>query len=650
MSLMAEDIHTFTYTQKNLDVLFVLDYSNSMNANDKDKMALQMIEAFIDSAFSSKMRIGFVTYNHQILSYSAPSSIQTAQDRLALKNGFMHTRRSGSTDIGLALAYAYDLLDKDSDRESIIILLSDGESDLTYARTGRTIDDCNEDMVAVAQKCADEQIPIYTIAFGAKFDGSPASLQTLSHTTSAKSYVSNEPSGLVEIFNEILSTSSMSSILPIASSLSSGELQSIQIPTKDVLAHEANILVVSSTPIQEATILYPGSDLIFNKSNYYFTSKITNLTSDSIDLKIRALPNANVKVYLILYQDADFIIEIPNEIFKNKPFILSAYFWDNQKNAPIEKQSFYENLLSNVMMFDNNGSLLATPPITFEHGKWKSELISQNTGLHRLQYTLQSNSYNLTLENLTFKAENQTPEGSFEKELVYSTLHESTTFDLNEYFVDPNGDALTFELYETMNTDANLILQGSTLTIHPREKGNFIFKLKILDTEGGLLITEATTLKILPIWRYYSKIFLTIAFFGLAGVVLTCYILLQRKRNAPKPVFSGKIKAYFTKLPEEYTDIEPLSFSLYQMDAKELTLSQLLESANANVFNTENILFKPSLSKDLGFYHISQNSIMIGASIACKNIKYSLQYNHKIYITSPDGRFELELHYVSSRS
>ena len=60
MPINAEDSFIYTYTQSDIDVMFVVDYSNSMNGNDRQKVGLQMIETFIDSSFSKKMRVGFV--------------------------------------------------------------------------------------------------------------------------------------------------------------------------------------------------------------------------------------------------------------------------------------------------------------------------------------------------------------------------------------------------------------------------------------------------------------------------------------------------------------------------------------------------------------------------------------------------------------
>ena len=46
-------------------------------------------------------------------------------------------------------------------------------------------------------------------------------------------------------------------------------------------------------------------------------------------------------------------------------------------------------------------------------------------------------------------------------------------------------------------------------------------------------------------------------------------------------------------------------------------------------------------------YHTSESSVMIGNSIACRQIQYSVSFGDVIYITSLNGSYELEIHYIA---
>lgn len=160
--LMAKDVTTHAYAQDPLDIMFVVDYSNSMNGNDPQKMGLQMIEAFMDEAFSTQMSIGFVAYNEQILASYEPVRLNEKNKRKMLKRELHQLTRSGSTDTGLALKMAKGLM-ADTSHQGIIVLISDGQPDLSYSQTRRTEEDSLNDMQAVAKECSKDKVPIYTI-------------------------------------------------------------------------------------------------------------------------------------------------------------------------------------------------------------------------------------------------------------------------------------------------------------------------------------------------------------------------------------------------------------------------------------------------------------------------------------------------------
>ena len=68
-----------------LDIIFVIDSSGSMKANDPSKMGLDMVQAFIDTMQTQGIRIGYVAYNNDIVSYAAPEPIETTENRETLK-------------------------------------------------------------------------------------------------------------------------------------------------------------------------------------------------------------------------------------------------------------------------------------------------------------------------------------------------------------------------------------------------------------------------------------------------------------------------------------------------------------------------------------------------------------------------------------
>ena len=169
-----------------MDIIFVIDCSGSMKTNDPSKIGLNMVQAFIDTVQAENIRVGYVAYNDNIFSFLAPESIGTADEREALKEEIGAITYSGDTDIGLGVSSAYGLLSTDRNARQIMVLISDGETDLPKA-SGRTEEQSNLELEQCVRRCKEENIQIYTVAFG-QYEGSKAILKEAAAQTGAESY------------------------------------------------------------------------------------------------------------------------------------------------------------------------------------------------------------------------------------------------------------------------------------------------------------------------------------------------------------------------------------------------------------------------------------------------------------------------------
>ena len=124
-----------------------------------------MVRAFIDTVQNENIRIGYVAYNDDILSCSEPELMAMAEKREALKEeigGIMYSR---DTDIGLGISYAYELFSTGNDTRRIMVLISDGETDLPKG-SERTVEQSDKELEQCVSQCKEEGIQVYTVAFG----------------------------------------------------------------------------------------------------------------------------------------------------------------------------------------------------------------------------------------------------------------------------------------------------------------------------------------------------------------------------------------------------------------------------------------------------------------------------------------------------
>ena len=61
----------------------------------------------------------------------------------------------------------------------------------------------------------------------------------------------------------------------------------------------------------------------------------------------------------------------------------------------------------------------------------------------------------------------------------------------------------------------------------------------------------------------------------------------------------------------------------------------------------ENIFLIADEERRMILYHSTCSTVMLGGIIVCRQLQYSIQFGDVLYITSSDGAYELELHYIA---
>lgn len=59
----------FASEREPVEIVFVIDCSGSMKANDPSKMGLSMVQAFIETVQTGNVRVGYMDYNGSIVAY-----------------------------------------------------------------------------------------------------------------------------------------------------------------------------------------------------------------------------------------------------------------------------------------------------------------------------------------------------------------------------------------------------------------------------------------------------------------------------------------------------------------------------------------------------------------------------------------------------
>ena len=659
----SEPVTEITSEKTGLDLVFAIDCSGSLKTNDPDRIGLGMVKAFIDTIHAEDIRIGYVAYNDSIQASLELASIENQEDREILKQSMDSIVYSRDTDMGLGLSYAYHQMPDESGRKRVIVLISDGETDLE-GRDGRTTEQSNAELMQCVRQCQKENIQIYTIAFG-DYDGSKADLEKIAEDTGAESYCAGTPEKLIEVLYGIFKNVLSYKIQPYSSGVYADGQQSIHCILDEPYLDEIAVILISSGKVGGTKLLYGEKEIEATNLNHYAVGKITygDVRDDIKELTVQTATSAgqSLQVYVISYRSLTPVLAFQQPIRKNQEIPYQVYFMKKDGEI-IRDENFYGRFWWELEMSREagedekkasgrdipEGMAAGSRGIALTNGVMEGTVSFQQSGTYYLRGTLTDGlgSYPSRLETVV---ENRPPLGSI-PEIKCTVLSREKELSFHEFFYDEDGDELTYEVIG-LHDGLKLSLDGDRLFLKPERSGNYTPMIQVKDGEA---ITEyEMSVIVVPLWREY--------WWALLLLILAAILVIGKFLRKPVPEvekleietrknrFAGKLDAYFTAQPETEEEIPPLSFEMYRVKDNQISLGSLMrEYPDAcGRLGLDEITLTADEDRRMILYHTSGASVMIGNSILCKGIRYSVSFGDVIYITSEDKVYDLEIHYIA---
>lgn len=648
VTVLAEEI---SHQKKGLNVTFVVDTSGSMRSNDRNELAFEMIKAFIDTVYTEDIKVGFVAYSDSIVASAEPASISGKGGREQLKALLDSANYSGNTDIGLGLLHAYGFTAKEAKRDSIIVLISDGDTDLAGSTTGRTLEQSNQDLDHAVASCRADGVPIYTIAFG-QYGGSGAVLQQIADETKAESHVAGSPELLTEVLYGILNNSLTFKIQQFASETYTAGNQEIHCRLDEEYLSEIAVLLISPQAMGASAIQYGKTRIPMVTTSCYAVGRISR---DEIDDSIKELTmntataeGQQVKLYVIGYRSLDPVLILEREAFRNRSIPYQVVFKD-EAGRPIEDDAFYSKfqwVLTDRAEGEKEKTRLEPGAVT--NGVINGEIRYADSGKYLLDATL-SDEFGSYKFHTGVTIHNTEPVGSLpEPELT--VLSKELEWNLDDFFSDADGDTLSYTL-DGEDDILDTTLADNKITIKARKSGRQT--ATILVSDGELELPYTYSIRVVPLWqRYWWGV---ISALLIIGVVISN--LLQRYRMDLEKLmrmkspnrFNGRLDLNFTMLPEEAEELLPQAFHLSRLLDSRIRLSDLLKDYpdKINKLDLNQICLIARKKSRIALYHNSKAAIRMGNSTIRSLVWHNISFGDIIYITSPDGAYELKLHLVS---
>lgn len=581
--------------QFDLDVIFVIDNSGSMLRADPNKLALSASNLFIDMCEDSNSRIGYVMFTDTIASSQPLTDISIFSKELKKAISSTPYQQKGDTDTALGLEKALEMLELDalngkSSRKPVIILLSDGNTDLPNP-VNRTTEQSLAALQVITDKLTKKGIPVYTIGFN--YDGKldVEAMRKIAETTGAMAQEAKTadelPLVLRRIYGDLTGANSIS--FPVIKA--TGKPQSVTIPIDNESIYKATITIMSKNAIKDVSLkspdgnVYDESDtsgkLTTNKdpSGKYTLLSLYNPVKGDWTLTFTGTKDDVVSIDLLSVYDLKLVMDLPTATFAKTD--ISWHLEDADGNN-VADASLIAGLA--VTFHANNDSVVEV----FPAGQ-ASASFALAPGDYEAYLTMESGDIARTSNTIKFTVPAGSPVAIKNKSADTVTITLVTLFkEEKEVYVDeliayaeynrPLGISFTSGGWEDfVKLDYDTI--DETITVSALKSGESETGVTVTGSDGSKASFYIAA-KILSGWWFV----IGAAVLLLIVAVLVVFMLYRRKPYLDTPMRDFPIQV---NLPIDEIGYQPSEASFRLEHRKEKrTLQQIIDFNHADDYNT----------------------------------------------------------------
>ncbi|SFR97546.1 vWA domain-containing protein [Anaeromicropila populeti] len=633
------------------DIVFVLDISGSMKKTDSDRISIELMKIMVDMYSSTDNRIGFVGYNDTIAYSYQLTQANDAVEASKLKDYIDNIEFKGETDIGLGLKKAVSMLadNKEEGRESIVILLSDGKTDLKNSDSGRSEADSQQDVDDSVQLAVENDIPIYTVGLIGSFNTHVDYLSVISQQADGQSYTATSPFQLVDILNDILKRHNNPVMKNIATLVSDGAMQEVSVNVSNKYIKKLKILVLSTKSISNAGIIGSGSNEKVTSSKHYSIIDVDQPSFESAILYFEAPKKSNVTVNVQEIYSLQGSMQMNDKIYRNDKALFQFHLMDTESKELVEEESIYSGLEYKCYLV--NVTSQEEKELTFSKLSTgiEMEYTFDNNDIYQIKIVYSGDYMQGIYETDEFQVFNNEPIAVGSLEYRICVKESSEKYDLSELFDDKKTQELSYSVQTVDGDYLKLDLQNNVLEVVPEEVGVTVITLAAEDSEGNTYVSTMT-IDCVSFWAMYQAIIVGIAIgvIILISIAASLYVILKNKQVKQKEQghFVGSLIGYVIDV-KSANDIPPLKWDLSMYPSGGVSLRKLLNDVRMNddFLGSDRIWFYPKSDSGIELIHSLNSSIFIGTQIVSKDIPVTIYSGEKIYVCFDENGCELELRY-----
>jgi hypothetical protein len=174
--------------------------------------------------------------------------------------------------------------DSQRDANKMVILLSDGKTDLANSNSGRTLEDSEADIDQSLSISKENKIAIHTIGYANEYSQELDYLTVLSANTGGSSNIVAGPLQLLDIVNRILGEYKNGNIKTTQTLTGTGETQNTTVSISSDTVSQAWIMVLSAGELADFRVNSDNKDVSTVTSKHYALVKINNPAKGDLSL------------------------------------------------------------------------------------------------------------------------------------------------------------------------------------------------------------------------------------------------------------------------------------------------------------------------------------------------------------------------------
>lgn len=635
------------------DIIFVLDVSGSMKSTDQGRISIEIIKLMMDLYSESNIRIGLLAYNDSIVAKYNLADMSNTSLRNDLKKQINAIPFSGYTDMGLALNKSlkmFNLKKNKNTHQPIIILLSDGETDLSGSESTRTNNDSYKDIKKSVSYAKKNNIPIYTIGLTNSFNLDLDYLTTISNSTNANSYAATNPYQLIDILNGILSPYTNTVISPTTTYTCSKSSNSIDLEPADNSIDTYNILLLNNDRCSLKDVLSSSKKVTIINSNTYTLIKIKKPSTKTIRLKFDKSDRTDtIDLTTLNSYNLTPTFTIDDSIYKNRNTTIHFSFKDNISGEFITDETLYQSLKVEYYIKESNSSELKKLEATNEGDEFSYTATFPRVGSYEVYATYKGDFLTGITNSFSFDVINNPPSVVSKIQDTIVKQEGTKTYNLDTLFSDQDNDHLNYQIVSSTGASLDTTIDQNTLHIKGLSYGSSTLVISASDEQGDSC-TTTVELNCISIFTKY-KLELTLAIIGFITVIIIIieFIIIRhikKKISMPKPEFVGYLVGYFMRTKSD-DEIPPLKWILSEYPNKTIPLSHLLKDRSIDLVlpDTSKIWIVPKVGNTIELIHNTHCTILVGTQVINRNTPTIIRFNDKIYIAFEDLATELELRF-----